>query len=162
MDVFIVLIIVFILFYIRNWRSVDQTPIYMKLNMPGVCTKASEQMSDDVKKNIEEIQRKHDKELEECNEKRNAEKKRADYLYLKYGDPDKNNLDYLYYGLDDHPLQGDDKLMYKMYDMGQKNKIALTNRAMWNKNNLIPYFEQELRSHADSIWYDDDSLEEMF
>ena len=68
----------------------------------------------------------------------------------------------LYPNISSFPICGDDKLTYRMYDMGQKNKHSMTNRAMWNKNNLIPYLEEELRTHSNSLWWDDETLENEF
>ncbi len=130
--------------------------------MREACREADYNLDEDVKRNIDQLQKDYTKKLDACQKRAEAEKKRGDELYLKYGDLDRNSIDFLYYGDDDHPLSGDDKLVYKMYDMGQRNKQALTNRALWNKNSLLPYFEEELRNHADSIWYDDETLENEF
>jgi hypothetical protein len=73
-----------------------------------------------------------------------------------------DDIERLYYGISNYPLTGDDSLTYRMYDMGQKNKHAIMNRAMWDKNSLIPYLEEELRDHANSIWWDDETLEHEF
>jgi hypothetical protein len=81
---------------------------------------------------------------------------------LKNDASEANDIDNLYHDRSNFPLCGDDALTYRMYDMGQKNKHAMTNRAMWNKNNLIPYLEEELRSHSNSIWWDDETLEGEF
>ena len=59
-------------------------------------------------------------------------------------------------------LSGDDMITLKMLESGTKPKRALTNRALMNKNTFIPYFEEELRSHAAVPWWDDETLEDEF
>ncbi len=59
------------------------------------------------------------------------------------------------------PIKGEDKLMFKMYEIGKKNKRAMTYRALYDKNNLKPYLEEELEQHANSRWWDDDTLEAL-
>jgi len=62
--------------------------------------------------------------------------------------------------LNDDELCGDDKFAFKMWDMGQKNKHALTNRAIMNKDTFAKYYHQEMRDHENSIWWDDETLEQ--
>lgn len=57
-----------------------------------------------------------------------------------------------------HPSQStaDTRLFEKMQDMSIKNKKALDNRALWNKNNLIPYVAEELNNAENSVWWEND------
>jgi hypothetical protein len=151
---FILLLIILIFFYISysdgSPRYTSITPIYMNMDMREMCSKAdatnptatnptatnptaTDTTMPDVKKRVDNIP-----------------------------ENDPHSLNFLYNNNDDYPMTGDDKLMFKMYDMSGKNKEAILNRAMWNKNALIPYLEEELRSHENSIWYDDETLEREF
>jgi hypothetical protein len=132
------------------------------MDINKACQRADRDLDEDVKREIEQLKKDNNAKLEECQKKQTAEKKRGDNLYLKYGDPQPNSLDYLYLNNDDFPIQGDDKLTYKMIDMSMRNKQSMINRALWNKNSLLPYFEEELKNHANSVWYDDDALENEF
>lgn len=155
-----IIIICFILY--MNYSNTIKQPLYLNMNIREMCQKADNTIDEDTKKSIEKMQKEYAKNLDECKTKVSAEKKRANDLFLKYGDTEPNNIDFLYYGNSDYPLSGDDKLAYRMYDLGQKNKQAITNRALWNKNSLLPYIEQELRDHSNSIWWDDETLEQEF
>jgi flagellar biosynthesis regulator FlbT len=58
------------------------------------------------------------------------------------------------------PLIGelaDDKLAMKMKDTGSRAQESQIYRALWTKNNLIPYMEHELSNAENSIWWDDDA-----
>jgi hypothetical protein len=132
------------------------------MNMREMCGKAHQTTDEEIKMQIKETTKEYEKKLEECKKTSNLEKERANRLYLKYGDDDPSAVEQMYLGGDNSNLSGDDKLMYKMYDMSQMNKRALTSRALWSSNSLIPYFEEELQSHANSPWYDDDTLETEF
>jgi hypothetical protein len=57
---------------------------------------------------------------------------------------------------------GDDRLAKHVSHNQKKSKQSLDNRSLWNKNSLIPYLEEELEEHANSRWWDDDSLESRF
>jgi len=159
----IFIIVLFVIWYVhtpqQNYRYGNSRPVYLNMDLKSLCGQADNVVNNETKMNIQNIKEEYEKKLNKCNKNTYAEKKRADAIYLRYADPEINSIDYLFYGNDDSIISGDDKLMYKMYDMGQKNKEAMINRALWNKNNLIPYFEEELNNHANSIWYDDDSLE---
>jgi hypothetical protein len=162
MEIIIVILVLFVIFYFHQSYTQQQPPIYLNMNMRDMCQKADRNIDDDIKNDILKMQKENEKKLDDCRKKYIDEKKRGDRLYLKYGDPEPNSIDFLYYGNDNSPLYGDDKLTYRMYAMSQKNKQALVNRAMWNKNSILPYFEEELRNHADSVWWDDDTLEGEF
>lgn len=58
---------------------------------------------------------------------------------------------------------GDNKLTAHVSHNQKKSKQSMDNRSMWSKNSLIPYLEEELKEHANSRWWDDDSnLESRF
>lgn len=58
----------------------------------------------------------------------------------------------------DHSM-ADDSMVSHMLHTGSKGKRALTNRALYSKYSLIPYIEEELNDHANSIWWENDELE---
>lgn len=60
----------------------------------------------------------------------------------------------------DPPLfQADDELAYRMWDTPKHAKESIDNRAVFTKNMLVPFFEEELRDHGESIWWENDALE---
>ena len=165
MEIYIIIILLLVLLYKIQFsackgdeESHKHTDSYFNIKLDDICR--------NVNSNIEETasngQKVVNKEKEVCEKQLLEEKKRYNNLKLDYADKDSNALDFLYQNNDDYPLQGDDKLMYKMYEMGKKNKQAMINRAMWNKNSFLPYIEEELQSHAASIWWDDETLENEF
>lgn len=161
MQVIIIILLVLVIIYITRPNDVRDS-MYLNMNLHDMCKHADNGIDADMKREIEKLKKEYSNKLDACQKKYTDEKKRGDQLYLKYGDPEPNSVDFLYYGNDTNPILGDDKLAYRMHDMGQKNKHAMINRAMWNKNSAIPYFEEELNSHANSIWYDDDTLDDEF
>jgi len=141
----------------------NENPVYFNMNLQDRCNCAEGEIDEENKKQIEKIKKEHEKELQKCNEKFKKEKERGDELYLKYANPYHMDIDNIIYNKDHHPIvDGDDKLTYKMIDMSLNNKRAMTNRAMWNKYSFLPYYEQELQNHANSIWWENDDLEHDF
>ncbi len=133
-----IIILIIYLFTIHLNSKYKSTPkIYMNLDMRDICKKTDENLSN--KEN-------------QLNKPLPKETEKSDTADAKD----------LYPNISSFPICGDDKLTYRMYDMGQKNKHSMTNRAMWNKNNLIPYLEEELRTHSNSLWWDDETLENEF
>jgi hypothetical protein len=61
---------------------------------------------------------------------------------------------------DCNSLTGDDKLMSKMQHLSLKNKEAIIIRAGFNKYSLVDYFNEELNDHENSIWWDNQDLEQ--
>jgi hypothetical protein len=55
---------------------------------------------------------------------------------------------------------GDDKLTNKMIHMSLKNKHAINNRASWDKNSFLPFVKEELYSHENSVWWENDVLDD--
>jgi hypothetical protein len=66
------------------------------------------------------------------------------------------------YIVDNKSIQGDDVFTARMMNMAKQSKIASDARSMMTKNSFIPYLEEELEEHANSVWWDDDSLEADF
>lgn len=67
------------------------------------------------------------------------------------------------YLIDNKVEDGDDALTTQMLHMGSKNKEAIINRAMYSKNSLIPYLEEELNQYENAYgWWDDGDLENAF
>ena len=57
---------------------------------------------------------------------------------------------------------GDNNIAHLMKNMSNKNRVAIDNMARQNKYTNIHYFNQELKDHANSVWWDDESLESEF
>lgn len=57
---------------------------------------------------------------------------------------------------------GDNKIAHLMKHVSNKNRVAIDNMARQNKYTNINYFEQELKDHANSIWWDNEKLEQEF
>lgn len=165
-----------LVWFLKNYLFKTNThesppPIYFNVNIGDICKGVSENVCADGESTNKAILGDMGKHIEVGSNIINGEtgkappnedyKKKYQELLLKNMDqPD--NVDLLYYGGDEYILQGDDKLTYKMIDMSMRNKHAINNRALWNKNSLLPYFEEELRSHENSIWWDDDTLDNQF
>jgi len=70
------------------------------------------------------------------------------------------------YGIKDfHTKMGccaDTRLFNRMKFMGIQPQWSKDIRAAWNKYSLQPYLEDELREHADRIWWNSDHLESEF
>lgn len=156
MKYLLVILVVLVLFKFSETRDVHKRdPIYINMNMRDACKKADDAYDNAVKKIAE-------KDKSSCEKKLSDERRKYNELVLKYTDANPDAINHLYYDRSDDPIMGDDKLTYKMMHMSQKNKQALTNRALWSKNSFIPYLEEELQSHAESIWWDDETLENEF
>jgi len=63
-----------------------------------------------------------------------------------------------------HPkgCSGDTMIAKRMSYMATMPKRAINTRARLDKYALAPYLEEELEQHANSIWWEQDSLEEQF
>jgi hypothetical protein len=57
---------------------------------------------------------------------------------------------------------GDNNIAHLMKHMSNKNRVAIDNMSRQNKYTNMHYFDQELKDHANSIWWDDESLESEF
>jgi hypothetical protein len=57
---------------------------------------------------------------------------------------------------------GDNKIAHHMKHISNKNRVAIDNYARQNKYTNLNYFADELNEHANSVWWDDDSLEKEF
>lgn len=126
--------------------------------MADVCRKIdnSRKSDDEVKENDDE------KGKDSCENKLFEAKQKYNKLKLQMDDPEPNDISYLFYDNSRYDIKDDDGLTMRMMEMGKKNKQAIMNRAMWNKNSFLPYIEDELRMHSESIWYDNDLLEKDF
>ena len=49
-----------------------------------------------------------------------------------------------------------------MKHVSNKNRVAIDNMTRQNKYTNINYFAEELNDHANSIWWDDETLEKEF
>ncbi len=136
------------IYHLEDRRNCSVSDIYMNLDLKNICKKA------------EQVNVKDSPSKEE--QQNIAQSTSQSEITDSYESECYNDIDNLYHGKSNYPLSGDDNLTYRMYDMGQKNKHAIINRAMWDKNSLIPYLEEELRTHANSIWWDDETLEHEF
>ena len=49
-----------------------------------------------------------------------------------------------------------------MKQMSGMNKVAIDSYRKQNKNTNMNYFIEELKNHANSVWWDDETLENEF
>lgn len=140
-------------------------PIYLNLNIKDICqnlNSSKDGISPPMVSDEKNADTKDDKPLAD---QLADQKKLYNELKLKCED---NSPVYRYtnsdlYLVDNKPNNtGDDVFTSRMIDMGLQAKAATDARSMWSKNSLIPYLEEELEEHADSQWWDDDSLENLF
>jgi hypothetical protein len=146
--IYIIAALLLIILYKIHVDAQHDHPLYVDINVKELCKTAGAHGGEPHSKG--------------CDSLLAEEKKKYNELLLKYEDPEPNSVDFLYHNDDDHPLLGDDKLTFKMLDSGKKNKRAMLNRAMWDKNSFIPYLEEELQNHSESIWWDDETLDNEF
>jgi len=76
--------------------------------------------------------------------------------------PEYSENNYKYNTYDELAGIGDNLLTHKMKQMSNMNRVAIDNFARQNKNTNIHYFNNELDEHANSVWWDDDTLENEF
>jgi hypothetical protein len=57
---------------------------------------------------------------------------------------------------------GDNRIAHLMKHVSNKNRVAIDNMSRQNKYTNINYFAEELKDHANSIWWDDETLEKEF
>lgn len=62
----------------------------------------------------------------------------------------------------DAACPGDNLLSLRMWENGKRSKMAMDNRAKFDKYSILHYFDEELRTTSNSVWWDDDSLEHLF
>jgi hypothetical protein len=58
--------------------------------------------------------------------------------------------------------KGDTEIAERMKYMSNMNRVAMDNQARVNKYTNIGYFKEELDDHANSRWWDDETLEDEF
>ncbi len=155
MNIIIILLVLILICHIF-YKPVKNNSVYLNVNMTDICKKIEDKS--EKQDNLEK--RKNKKES--CENQLFDIKQKYNQLKLKTDDPDPNDISYLFYDNSRYDIKDDDNLTMRMMEMGKKNKQAIINRAMWNKNSLLPYFEDELRMHSESIWYDNDLLEKDF
>ena len=69
---------------------------------------------------------------------------------------------YKYNLFDEIGSLGDNKIAHLMKHISNKNRVAIDNMARQNKYTNINYFAEELNDHANSVWWDDETLEKEF
>ena len=69
---------------------------------------------------------------------------------------------YKYNLFDEIGSLGDNKIAHLMKHVSNKNRVAIDNMARQNKYTNINYFAEELNDHANSVWWDDETLEKEF
>ena len=78
-------------------------------------------------------------------------------MALEYSENNyKNNL------FDEIGSLGDNRIAHLMKHVSNKNRVAIDNMSRQNKYTNINYFAEELKDHANSIWWDDETLEKEF
>lgn len=108
------------------------------------------------------------KKITERIEKANAESKQ-EIKKVEHPPPKKHTKlvysenNYKYNIFDDLGCDGDNKLAHKMKHTSNLNREAMDNFSrMQTKYSNIGYFEQELKEHAASRWWDNPELEDEF
>jgi hypothetical protein len=130
----VIILVVFMVIYFYP----SPKPIYMNVNIKDACCKADEEIKTEKKPMVE-----HPDALKEY-------KELLDNMYLsnrpvpKYQKPD-----------------GDELLAYASINSGKKVLQSQINRMVWNKYDAIPYLKEELDTHANSVWYDNEELEQL-
>jgi hypothetical protein len=57
---------------------------------------------------------------------------------------------------------GDNRIAHLMKHVSNKNRVAIDNMSRQNKYTTINDLAEELKDHANSIWWDDETLEKEF
>lgn len=84
-------------------------------------------------------------------------KEMAQPMQLEYSENNyKNNI------FDEIGSMGDNNIAHLMKHMSNKNRVAIDNMSRQNKYTNINYFAAELDEHANSVWWDDETLEDEF
>lgn len=73
-----------------------------------------------------------------------------------------NNLDDVKSVYYDMACPGDNALSARMWEQGRRAQQSKDNRAKFDKYSMLHYVDEELRSVANSRWWDDDALEHRF
>jgi hypothetical protein len=107
---------------------------------------------------IDKLKKELKKQKKESEELLKVQRDMAERLQLEIEDP-LQDINFLY---DSNQCEGDDELTRKMIHTSLKNKHAINNRAKWDVNSFRPYVEEELNEHANSIWWDNQDLENEF
>jgi hypothetical protein len=62
----------------------------------------------------------------------------------------------------DNVCPGDSALSLRMWEQGKRSQQATDARAKFDKYSMLHYLDEELRSNANSRWWDNDALEHKF
>ena len=130
----------------RRCRSCMTAPEYVSKRINSECENGASRAR--IEKEIE-------------NEIKNEIEKRAQ-IEKEFGrqlDADLNESEHSY---NEPVCPGDNILSLRMWENGKRSKQAMDHRAKFDKYSMLHYFDDELRCHANSIWWDDDSLEHKF
>jgi hypothetical protein len=143
-----------------NKQPITLTNDYLNynLNLHNVCTKSCESIASHKKKEKQLLDELTNKKKEY--DKLITEQKKLNMEIKLKNEDNLRNINKLY-DLDENSC-GDDKLANKMKHMSLKNKQAIINRAKWNKSSFIPFIEEELNNHSNSIWWDNQDYENQF
>lgn len=164
----IVFILLALIYSIYFKPKIISDPIYFNLNMKDICNSIELDTPNNSKPNEDSYTDEYHEPEEAINYtearlRHEAKLRREQRLKDNDTDPDYrfSNSDRF---LIDNKLETDDDLLTgQMLEMGRRNKEAMTNRAMFSKNSLIPYLEEELQEHENAGgWWDDDDLENEF
>jgi hypothetical protein len=159
----ILLLIYHIYFYSNLFQrkpiKVDEN-LYFNLNMKDICSAMDK--SDKNDKSCEKPKTKS------CSDQLFDMTKQYNELKLQLDDTENTPETYSFYNSDRYLIDpgnktGDDVLMQAMIDTQKKNKQSIDNRSMWEKSSFLPYIEEELRQHENSVWWESDNdLEAIF
>ncbi len=126
----IIISVLFLLFYVYSAR---QRPLYLNVNIKGACQQADKDIEKEVPLERSPVEDAH---VEDA------------YEEEPYEEPAKCN----YY-------EGDDGLTARMHDMGMRSKQSFVNQMRRNVDSMRPYFEEELNTAENSVWWEVDNAE---
>lgn len=176
-NLLLIVLIIVLIYLIGKSTMVDydiprnSDPVYFNMNIRDICKSVDNHTDDKDSKEDVKLTECEKRVKSQCPPEKSVEdqlfeeKKKYNELKLKFDNktpPYSFYKDDRYIVLPDEDLTYDDKLTKKMIDVGCRAKEALDSRAMFDKNSLLPYLEEELQMHANSVWWDDDALEQVF
>jgi hypothetical protein len=164
------IIILLIYLIVKSNKNVQNDLGYFDINIKDICknidnAKKVDTNKLDVNTDCEKRVRSECPPEKTTEDQLFEEKKKFNELKLKCDDktpPYSFYKDDRYLILDTPAMTLDEKLAIKMQESGHKAQDSMVNRAMYDKNSFLPYIEEELNEHANSIWWEDDDLDPIF
>lgn len=97
-------------------------------------------------------------------------KRRGKTMHESIYEYNRDSADIAHYGMGTplHKMQqelgsyGDNMLAARSIEQGRRAKQSIDNRAKYDRYSVQGFYDEELRSHANKIWWENDALEHMF